>query len=811
MGVLHPFILFAGLGAVSVPILIHLLMRRRRQPVMWGAMRFVLEAYKQTRRRMLIQRWLLLACRCLLVALIGVILARPLLGSAAGGVQGQRRVHLVIDNSIASQALETDGARVLDRHLRRAQALLGTLGAGDQVSLWLLGGPADGVIWPASSNLAAAGEVLKGVRATDSGADLQGALSAIARGVDPTLAAGSEAVVLLSDFPSGVLDVLVAAPKLPPGVRIVVSAPPAASTRTNIGVASVVPTRGVLVKGDSPGANTTTITLLRSGNLAPADTSLRIAAIDAPAASGLTTKVRWSAGQREASMTLPIDELRPVNAADDSSTLVLRASIDRDSLAGDDTFSLALASKAQLRVGLLGELRGARLEGDAFAPAQWIAAALRPSEAASIDLTDLDPAALDAAKLAGLDGVIVTTPNRLDDAGWARLRSFAVVGGVVLITPTAELESHAWTDAMTGAMELGWKIGRSPKDVKGEISPLAPTGDGPGGDLLGVVRREMEELARPVRVSRVLEVSEADPATVLLRMSSGEPLVIAARPGAGAATKPAASTPATTTVATNTTNSAKTSGTTATPGTATTAKATSRTASRGAVIFITTAFSSRWTDLPTKPLMVPLLQELVRQGVSRARPARTVTAGLGASLLEMPAGMAELRVLNAVAGEPATLSLDPATGRPASPLRRAAVLRAVDASGKELATITVNADAPAARQDPVDPAALRGWLASAIAVPSSPGTPPPEPIFLSDDTVTTLPATFVSKDINTALIASTVRGDANGPSWIWGLLFLAVGEVLLARWASAAPRMTVLSTSGEPTSDATAASGGGNA
>ena len=46
MTFLHPGILVAGLLAVAIPILIHLLLRRKRQPVKWGAMRFLLEAYR---------------------------------------------------------------------------------------------------------------------------------------------------------------------------------------------------------------------------------------------------------------------------------------------------------------------------------------------------------------------------------------------------------------------------------------------------------------------------------------------------------------------------------------------------------------------------------------------------------------------------------------------------------------------------------------------------------------------------------------------------------------------------------------------
>ena len=46
-----PALAAAGAAAIAIPILIHLLSRRRRIPVLWGAMRFLLEAYRRHRRR----------------------------------------------------------------------------------------------------------------------------------------------------------------------------------------------------------------------------------------------------------------------------------------------------------------------------------------------------------------------------------------------------------------------------------------------------------------------------------------------------------------------------------------------------------------------------------------------------------------------------------------------------------------------------------------------------------------------------------------------------------------------------------------
>ena len=51
-------------AAASVPIIIHLLNRRRYRIVDWAAMRFLLAAQRQNVRRLRLEQWLLLAVRC---------------------------------------------------------------------------------------------------------------------------------------------------------------------------------------------------------------------------------------------------------------------------------------------------------------------------------------------------------------------------------------------------------------------------------------------------------------------------------------------------------------------------------------------------------------------------------------------------------------------------------------------------------------------------------------------------------------------------------------------------------------------------
>src|SRR6202034_3780754 len=75
---LSPGFALAGLLLAAVPIIIHILNRRRFKTVSWAAMEFLLRALRKNRRRLRFERWLLLATRCAVLLLLGIALARPL-------------------------------------------------------------------------------------------------------------------------------------------------------------------------------------------------------------------------------------------------------------------------------------------------------------------------------------------------------------------------------------------------------------------------------------------------------------------------------------------------------------------------------------------------------------------------------------------------------------------------------------------------------------------------------------------------------------------------------------------------------------
>src|SRR3954467_11764650 len=78
VGFVTPWFFAAGFVLASIPIIIHILNRRRFKTVNWAAMEFLLRALRRNRRRLRFEQWLLLAVRCCVLALLGVALARPM-------------------------------------------------------------------------------------------------------------------------------------------------------------------------------------------------------------------------------------------------------------------------------------------------------------------------------------------------------------------------------------------------------------------------------------------------------------------------------------------------------------------------------------------------------------------------------------------------------------------------------------------------------------------------------------------------------------------------------------------------------------
>src|SRR4051812_20674058 len=176
MSFLNPIMLF-GLAAVSVPIIIHLLNRRRFQKVVWAAMKFLKVSVEQNQRRMRIEDMILLALRCLLLALLALALARPAILSNKGDVFGQSKVTgvIILDNSY-SMGL-TDGTLTrFEKARKAAEQVLDSMPIGSATAVFLASDIVQGVIPEPTFDMNLARKTIREAPLSDRGTDLYPAI-----------------------------------------------------------------------------------------------------------------------------------------------------------------------------------------------------------------------------------------------------------------------------------------------------------------------------------------------------------------------------------------------------------------------------------------------------------------------------------------------------------------------------------------------------------------------------------------------------------------------------------------------------------
>ncbi|KAB2921517.1 MAG: VWA domain-containing protein [Bacteroidetes bacterium] len=139
MTFLNPFVLF-GLAAAAIPILIHLLNKRKLRTIDFSTLAFLKELQRSTMRRITVRQWVLLALRTLLIVMLVLAFARPALHGSIGtaGAHAATSVVIILDNT-ASMALSNERGTHLDQAKERARQIAELLEPQDDAAVIRLG------------------------------------------------------------------------------------------------------------------------------------------------------------------------------------------------------------------------------------------------------------------------------------------------------------------------------------------------------------------------------------------------------------------------------------------------------------------------------------------------------------------------------------------------------------------------------------------------------------------------------------------------------------------------------------------------
>jgi von Willebrand factor type A domain/Aerotolerance regulator N-terminal len=181
-----------GGAAVSIPIVIHLLNRRRFKVVTWAAMRFLLAAQKKNTRRMRLEQLLLLAVRCLLVLMLILAMCsvtswaetiwRTLNPEGARGkpVTGTRTHKVLVVDASLSMNTKVGDTIAFEKARSLAEQVVQDSVAGDGFSLVVMGSTPRRIIPEPSEDSHKVLAEIKGLKPTHGNSDLAGTLATVA-------------------------------------------------------------------------------------------------------------------------------------------------------------------------------------------------------------------------------------------------------------------------------------------------------------------------------------------------------------------------------------------------------------------------------------------------------------------------------------------------------------------------------------------------------------------------------------------------------------------------------------------------------
>lgn len=211
-------IFFWALAGLAIPIVVHLVFKRKSQRIDLGTLRFLKTVLQANARSRNLKRWILLAMRLTAVALLVGIFARPHLRGFEA--QASRQFVAILIDQSATMERRGDSGRLIDQAVAEARKILGEVGDAAETRVAFF----DHVVHPLSSGDDAGKMTSSLLKQLSAPASLTGATNfsaamAWARDVCVKSKQQKQRVVLLTDLQRSGLD-WAETESLPSGVQI---------------------------------------------------------------------------------------------------------------------------------------------------------------------------------------------------------------------------------------------------------------------------------------------------------------------------------------------------------------------------------------------------------------------------------------------------------------------------------------------------------------------------------------------------------------------------------------------------------------
>lgn len=504
-------IFLAGMAAGLVPIIIHLLNRRRLKRIEFSDLRFLAPLNQQRMRSLNLRRLLLLILRICIIVFTALAMARPSVRGTISNLlptQARSSVLLLVDTSYSMRAEGASGT-AFEAAKARALQLVDGLERGDQLNLMTFdAGPKREFETPVH-DLALVRQRLEGLApahaGTDLGAALRSGLEALQEATEP-----NTELYVLSDFAGVEIDSLprdLGALQGDVRVRFV---PAGVEPFVNVSLDAVHTPPGAVLLEEPVRVG---VAVRNHARDVPAECNLQVELGGEPKAEA---NLRLGAEARQtAEFTLVAQQVDEVAG-------VVRKRIDR--LPEDDTRYFVLPVLSQLRVVLIvgtGEAGGSFFLSRALAPSQ--------QGKSPLSLAEVGAGRFSSRDLENTQVVVVASDALLSDGQAQILADFVRDGGALALfsgqRETADAANRMLLQRLGSARIRG--VVQQRDQAYQNLADLRPS-----GILAGFQEQELRGL-EAVRFSRHADITAGDAARPVLRFAGGEPALVEGEHGSG--------------------------------------------------------------------------------------------------------------------------------------------------------------------------------------------------------------------------------------------------------------------------------------
>lgn len=514
MGFLNGLFLFA-LGAVALPVLIHLLNRRRLRKIRFSTLEFIDELNKRRMSKINLRRWIVLLLRALAVAFLVLAFARPTLRSNAPFfVPGAAPKHVIVCLDVSySMGAEREEGTVFTLARDMAKQVVDASGDNDVLNVVAFSIRAEPLFETGTRNSQVVKNAIDGLEVTAEGTSIAAAVDAaagLARAGDVPTAE----IYVISDFTEAPDSGLTG--DLPENTRLILL-PVTRESIDNVSIDRVFTPRKLIRPGESVriGVAVTNHSRERSVEF-PLELSVggkrkaeKLVAL-APASSATETFV------------ISMDEWGTYRG---------RVSKNRDRLPIDDDRYLVLEVSRQIPVTLVRGRKWAQREDEAETQAAYfyLDKALNPRGVSEgemrVDIVDQN--ALAVTDLPDKGVLVWTDPDDVDKRRLGLVERYVEGGGAVLVFLGTDPRGAWRGDAFLRF--LGVDRAAAKEKTDGAVFTSFATGH----PIFGLFDEEELELLSRARVTRFVAASGIPADSVLAYFEGDGPAVWECRRGRG--------------------------------------------------------------------------------------------------------------------------------------------------------------------------------------------------------------------------------------------------------------------------------------